>query len=149
MSAVARRCERCLTPTCNFAILRIDLDRVPKTRVVLYREENGSCPFVEWFDELPAKVQDKCYLRLERLREMGHELRRPETDFLRDGIYELRVSLRGVHHRILYFFHGAIAAVVSHGLVKERVVPPKEIDHAVERKKRFEASPSRHTYEEA
>jgi len=71
---------------------------------------------VEWFNELPAKVQDKVYLRLERLREMGHEMRRPEADFLRDGIHELRVSLRGVHHRILYFFHGAIAAVVSHGL---------------------------------
>ncbi|HTS78080.1 MAG TPA: type II toxin-antitoxin system RelE/ParE family toxin [Bryobacteraceae bacterium] len=55
---------------------------------------------------------------------MGHELRRPESDFLRDGIYELRVSLGGVHHRILYFFHGATAAVVSHGLEKERVVPP-------------------------
>jgi hypothetical protein len=49
----------------------------------------------------------------------------------------------------LYFFHGAIAAVVSHGLVKERVVPPKEIDHAVERKNRFEANPAKHTYEEA
>jgi phage-related protein len=80
---------------------------------------------------------------------MGHELRRPEADFLRDGIYELRVSHRGVHHRILYFFHGAIAAVVSHGLVKERVVPPREIDRALERKKRFEANPPRHTYEEA
>ncbi|HUA58072.1 MAG TPA: type II toxin-antitoxin system RelE/ParE family toxin [Verrucomicrobiae bacterium] len=67
----------------------------PKTRVVLYREEDGSCPFVEWFNELPAKVQDKCYLRLQRLGEMGHELRRPEADFLRDGIRELRVSLRG------------------------------------------------------
>ena len=120
-----------------------------KTRVVLYREEDGSCPFVECFDKLPAKVQDKRHLRLERLREMGHELRRPEVDFLRDGIYELRVSLGGVHHRILYFFHGAIAAVVSHGLVKERVVPPKEIACAVERKKRFEANPAKHTYEEA
>jgi hypothetical protein len=80
---------------------------------------------------------------------MGHELRRPEADFLRDGIYELRVSLQGVHHRILCFFHGTVAAVVSHGLVKERVVPSKEIDHAVERKKRFEANPRRHTYEEA
>ena len=79
----------------------------------------------------------------------GHELRRPEADFLRDGIYELRVSLGGVHHRILYFFHGAIAAVVSHGLLKQRVVPPKEIDLAVERKKRFEGNPAKHTYEEA
>jgi hypothetical protein len=55
---------------------------------------------------------------LERLREMGHELRRPEADFLRDGVYELRVSLQGVHHRILYFFHVTIAAVVSHGPVR-------------------------------
>jgi Phage derived protein Gp49-like (DUF891) len=115
---------------------------VSKTRVALYREEDGSCPFIEWFDKLPAKVQDKCYLRLERLREMGHELRRPEADFLRDGIYELRASLGGVHH-------GAVAAVVSHGLAKERVVSPKEIDRAVERKKRFEANPPKHTYEEA
>ncbi len=76
-------------------------------------------------------------------------MRRPEADFLRDGIYELRVSLGGVHHRILHFFHGAMAAVVSHGLVKERVVPQKEIDHVVERKKRFEANPAKHTYEEA
>jgi len=98
---------------------------------------------------LPAKAQDKCFLRLERLREVGHELRRPEADFLRDGIYELRVSLQGVQHRILYFFHGTLAAVVSHGLVKERVVPPKEIDRAIERKKRFEVDPRRHTYEEA
>ena len=68
--------------------------------------------------------------------------------FLRERIYELRVSLGGVHHRILYFFHGAMAAVVSHGLVKERVVPLKEIDYAVERKKRFEANPAKHIYEE-
>ena len=93
----------------------------------------------------------KCYLRLERLHYMrwATNFRRPEADFLRDGIYELRVSLGGVHHRILYFFHGAIAAVVSHGLVKERVVPPKEIDHAIERKKQFEANPAKHAYEEA
>ena len=76
-------------------------------------------------------------------------MRRPEADLLRDGIYELRVSLGGVHHRILYFFHGAVAAVVSHGFVKERVVPSKEIDHALDRKKRFEANPAKHTYEEA
>jgi hypothetical protein len=105
---------------------------VPQTRVVLYREEDGSCPFLNWFNELPAKAQDKCYLRLERLRE----------------IYELRVSQQGLHHRILYFFHGAIAAVISHGLVKERAVPPNEINRAVERKKRFVANPPRHTYEE-
>ena len=122
---------------------------MPRTRVVLYQEENGSCPFLAWFGGLPAKVQDKCLLRLERLREVGHELRRPEADFLRDGVYELRVSLQGVHHRILDFFLGTVAAVVSHGLIKERVIPPKEIDRALERKTRFESNPRRHTYGEA
>ena len=42
-----------------------------------------------------------------------------------------------------------IAAVVSHGLVKERGGPPRKIDRAVEPKKQFETDPSRHTYQEA
>jgi hypothetical protein len=117
---------------------------MPKTKVILYCEEDGSCPFLEWIEQLPVKAQDKCLVRVERLRELGHELRRPEADLLRDGIYELRASLFGIHCRILYFFHGAVAAIVSHGIVKERAVPPKEIDRALERKKRFEAHPAKH-----
>ena len=53
--------------------------------------------------------------------------------------------MQGVHYRILYFFHGSIAAVVSHGIIKEREVPSKEIDRAVDRKRRFETSPQKHT----
>ncbi len=75
-------------------------------------------------------------------------MRRPEADFLRDGIYELRASLGGVNYRVLYFFHGAVAAIVSHGIVKEGAVPSQEISHAVERKKRFESNPTKHSYED-
>ncbi len=122
---------------------------MPRTKVVLYREEDGSCPFLEWMERLPVKVQAKCLLRVERLRELGHELRRPEADLLRNGIYEFRASLHGVHYRILYFFHGTVAAVVAHGIVKEGAVPPNEIDRAIERKKRFEANPAKHRHEES
>lgn len=80
--------------------------------------------------------------------EFGHELRRPEADYLRNGIYELRASLSGLHHRILYFFHGNAAVVISHGLVKEREVPPREIDLAVWRKAQFEGDPEKHSHEE-
>src|SRR5947207_15335448 len=114
---------------------------MPKTEVVFYKEDDGSVPILEWLDSLQQKALDKCAVRIERLRELGHELRRPEADFLRDGIYELRISLQGVQYRILYFFHGTVAAVVSHGAVKERVVPPREIDLAIEHYKRFEESP--------
>jgi len=96
-----------------------------------------------------VKAQAKCRLRVERLRDLGHELRRPEADLLRDGIYELRASLHGVHYRVLYFFHGTVAAIVTHGIVKEDAVPPKEIDRALERKKRFAANPAKHRREES
>ena len=122
---------------------------MPKTTVILYCEEDSSCPFLEWIEKLPVKAQDKCLVRLERLCELGHELRRPEADLLRDGVYELRASLQGVNYRILYFFHGTVAAIVSHGITKERAVPPKEIERAMERRKRFEANPAKHSYGEA
>lgn len=105
-------------------------------------------PFLTWLDEIPKKAIVKCRLKLERLRELGHELRRPEADYLRDGIYELRVSLQGMQYRMLYFFHGNIAAVVSHGIVKEAQVPPKDIDLAIRRKQRFEQNPKHYAYEE-
>jgi phage-related protein len=82
------------------------------------------------------------------VRELGHELGRPEADLRRDGVYELRASLQGVHYRILYFFHGGVAAVVAHGIIKESAVPPKETDRAIERKKRFEANPAKHRQSE-
>jgi len=121
---------------------------VPRTPVVLYQEEDGSVPLLEWFDTLPPRAQDKCRVRIERLRELGHELRRPEADLLRDGIYELRASHHGVHYRMLYFFHGNLAVVLSHGIVKQREVPATEIDKAIQRKRKFQASPKRHTHEE-
>lgn len=121
---------------------------MPKTKVIFFREEDGSVPVLDWLEESPPKAVAKCLVRLERLRQLGHELRRPEADLLRDKIYELRIGLQGINYRILYFFHGEIAAVLSHGIVKESAVPPKEIDRAIERKKRFEQNPRKHTHEE-
>jgi hypothetical protein len=121
---------------------------MPKTKVVFYKEDDGSVPILEWFDDLNEKALDKCTVRIERLAELGHELRRPEADLLRDGIYELRVGLQHVNYRMLYFFYGKVAAVVSHGLVKKDVVPPKEIEKAIERKRKFEKDPKAHTHVE-
>lgn len=101
---------------------------------------------IEWLDGLPPKAQQKCLARLKRLEDLGHELRRPEADYLRDGIYDLRASCQGVHYRMLYFFHGRPAVVLTHGIVKEREVPSKEIERAVRTKTAFETSPGAHTF---
>ena len=66
---------------------------------------------------------------------------------LRDGIYELRAAYQRVQYRILYFFNGKDFVVVSHGLRKERQVPPIEIDRAIARKNKLQAAPGAHTFE--
>jgi len=118
---------------------------MPRVEVVFYREDEQTVPMRDWLDGIPRKAQAKCLARLGRLELMGHELRRPEADYLRDGIYELRVRMQSVNYRMLYFFHGRMAAVVSHGVLKEKEVPPKEIDLAVRRKRLFEADPVAHS----
>ena len=118
-----------------------------QTEVLFYRElKEDSVPFLKWLEGLPVKVQAKCAERIDRLGELGHELRRPEADFLRDGIYELRASYQGVHYRMLYFFAGKAVVVVSHGLTKKREVPPREIDQALARKQLVEADFEKFTF---
>ena len=73
----------------------------------------------------------KCVIRIRRLAEMGHELRRPEADLLRDGIYELRGRDGRVNYRILYFFHGHNIAILANALTKEDKVPKSDIEREV------------------
>jgi phage-related protein len=120
---------------------------VPRTRVLIYRELDGTAPFLQWLLGLPSSAQDKVRLRIARLTEAGHELRRPEADYLRDGIYELRATVHGIHYRVLYFFHGRVAAVVAQGIIKEQRVPEREIDLAIRRKENFDQKPDKHTLE--
>jgi len=100
---------------------------MPKISVVFYQDEDGFVPVQDWLDKIPPKAVAKCLVRIERLTELGHELRRPEADFLRDKIYELRIGLQGINYRILYFHHGSLAAILAHGITKEREVPFQEI----------------------
>ena len=118
---------------------------MPRTEVILFKEDDKSVPLVEWLASVPKKPQAKCVAALARLEELGHALRRPEADYLRDGIHELRVRFQRMNYRMLYFFHGRAVAVVSHGCTKERAVPKREIDAAAKRKERFRRNPKKHS----
>ena len=121
---------------------------MPKTRLVLFREARGAVPLRVWFADLAPKARAKCQARLEALAELGHELRRPAADYLRDGIYELRVKHLNVNYRMLYFFHDRTVIVVSHGLVKQQAkVAALDIELARRRKTVFEGDPAGHTFE--
>jgi len=102
----------------------------------------------DWLDDLEKnepKVYAKCLARVLELSEQGSQMRRPHADYLRDGIYELRASCGGIHYRILYFYFGKNAAVLSHGLIKERVIPPKEIERANSRMTLVKNDPNKYT----
>ena len=119
---------------------------MPPVEVVFYMEDDGLVPVSNWLDGLQLKHRAKCLKWIGILRSFGHDLRRPESDYLRDGIYELRVRFQRLNYRILYFFYENQVVVLTHGFKKEKEVPSKEIDRAVDLKKRFEANPQTHTF---
>ena len=56
---------------------------------------------------------------------------------------------RNVNYRVLYFFHGQQAVVISHGLQKQQErVPQEDIELAKARMSLFRANPRAHTFEE-
>ena len=96
---------------------------------------------------MPRKIQAKGITRIFRLEEIGHELKRPEADYLHDDIYELRWSWQNVNNRILYFFYGRGAVILAHGLTKEDVIPKSDLNIAVKRKILYLNDPAKHTYQ--
>ena len=121
------------------------------TQVRFFEELDGRAPVLEWLKELKqrdASAFAKCVAAIERLRMLGHELRRPCADYLRDGIHELRLRKGRVHYRILYFFHGRGVAVLAVALTKEGAVPEQGIERALRRKREFETNPDRHIHRE-
>lgn len=117
-------------------------------RVVFYKEDDGSVPVQDFIAKCVDRAKVKIIARINRLRQLGHQLRRPEAEYLGDGIYELRTRLGHVNYRILYFFHGNFAAVLSSGFTKEDRVPTAELERAKQRKAKFEQAPEAHTFEE-
>ncbi len=109
----------------------------------LVQPADGSSPLAR-----PQRAQAKCLALIRLLATIGHELRRPRTDALRDGIRELRTEVGNVNYRILYFSHGTDCVVLTHGITKEGKVPDAEINSAVAKRLLFKANPDKHTFYE-
>lgn len=41
---------------------------MPRTDIKIYQEADGSVPLLEWLDNVPEKVQDKCYEKINRTK---------------------------------------------------------------------------------
>jgi hypothetical protein len=124
-------------------------DMMPKIQVIFFRANDGSVPFLDWLDKQRVqRVKDKCWAAVKLLAVYGHELHRPYSDSLHDGIRELRTRIGRQNYRILYFFHGRNIVIISHGIIKEDDVPESEIQRAIRMRELFSQDPSRHSYSE-
>jgi len=120
---------------------------LPNIELVFFRAEDGSVPVLEWIRRLDVRVQDKCRARLALLSRLGHEMRRPEADYLGDGLYELRILRAGQRYRIVYAFSGRGVAILLAGFSKtERRVPERHIKLAQARLGLFVHAPERHNF---
>ena len=102
---------------------------MPEATLIIYQEVDGSVPLLGWLDRIPWKAKLKCLTRVERLSHAGHDLRRPDCDYLEGGIRELRARKGNVNYRILYAFipQTQNAVLLSHGCTKKKSVPTREI----------------------
>lgn len=139
-------CVQKLTAYSNIAIFRAKILGLFVFELRFFQTANGECLVLETLKCLPRQVQAKAYVRIERLAELGNKLTRPESDYLKNGIYELRWRFVKVQYRLLYFFFGEQIIVLSHIITKDKEVPLKEIEKGIFHKMLFEKNPEKYTY---
>jgi hypothetical protein len=99
---------------------------MPQTDVRLFRDAKGLIPIQEWLEELQRRDSvafAKCVQRILALSRLPRELS--------DAV----------------FLSGRNVVVQSHGLVKEVVVPDREINLAIRHKSLVEKNPVQYTAE--
>ena len=118
-----------------------------KIIVLIFRDEKGHAPLVEWLKKQTVRARDKCIAKVKRLSLMGHKLRRPDCDYITEGIYELRARDGNVNYRILYGFVGHNIVLLSHGCTKEKKVPKRQIEKAVDNMANYKKNPDKYSFE--
>jgi phage-related protein len=109
-----------------------------KWKVIYYTDLNGKCYVKDLINSKSINNQQKIMAIIDYLQDMGVNLPRPYSDYLRDGIYELRVKLSGDETRTLYFFCYETYIVLTHSFIKNTLkIPESEINKALECKEDF------------
>jgi len=75
-----------------------------KTDIRIYQNTDGTVPLLDWLDSLSDRAKDKCGAVIGRLADFGNQFRRPDCDYLSNGIYELRTKAENINYRVFYGF---------------------------------------------
>jgi phage-related protein len=106
---------------------------------VVFYEEHGVCPVMEFLRSLPSKkVKEKVNARILLLGEKGFRMPFEYNKNLKGyPLWELKIPYGTNTYRVLYFFHGSLV-VLLHGFAKKTDETPKShIDLALRRMERW------------
>lgn len=94
--------------------------------VEFYNLPDGSEPAKEFLKSLDPKMKAKMLRTIELLETNGRDLRMPYSEFLDDGIFELRAKVSSNITRVLYFFYVGNRAILTNGFIKKTQKTPTE-----------------------
>lgn len=107
--------------------------------IEFYSKENGEEPAREFILEVEPKMQAKILKILDLLQVNGPYMRLPYSEYLDDGIFEIRAKQGTNISRVLYFFSIGQKIILTNGFVKKtQKTPKKEIDLAKKYRKDYE-----------
>ena len=93
--------------------------------------DNGNYPVKDYLNSLDTKMRAKILWTINLLETNGNMLGMPYSEFLQDGIFELRAKQGSDISRVLYFFCIGKKIILTHGFDKKtNKVPQSEIDTA-------------------
>ena len=105
---------------------------------IYYTTPAGRAPVKEFIESLAEDSQDAFFYKVELLETFGPQLRRPHTDHLGNGIFELRCVGKEGQIRTLFFFLSGERIIFTNGFIKKtREIPRSEIELAEQRRKEY------------
>ena len=108
-------------------------------KVIFYEKEDGSRPAYEYIRTLPDKMRARIYKIAAMLEEEGMQARMPYSEYLQDGIFQIRAQQEGNISSVLYFFAVGKTIVLTNGFTKKTPkTPPAEIKLAKKYKQDYE-----------
>lgn len=107
--------------------------------IEFYSKENGEEPAREFILGLAPKMQAKILRIIDLLETNGPQMRLPYSEYLEDGIFEIRAKQSTNISRVLYFFAAKQEIIFTNGFVKKtQKTPKREIDLARKYRKDYE-----------
>ena len=103
--------------------------------IEFYGTKDGFEPAREFIESLDTKMLAKIIRIIELLERNGPTVRLPYSEFLRDGIFEIRAKQGTDIVRVFYFFTFGRKIILTNGFIKKtQKTPKKEINKAIELK---------------